>query len=136
MLARLHDEKEPVWVSIASLKTDITLLTTKGFNIVRETLLVLTPFNQATVELSEERRVSGSKVIPMMKMLYYALERNVSDLQTPAAIHVYEHVKRRVTDTASDLESLSVLTLSTPLEPRFNYLGFVVLQSAMKPSMD
>nr|XP_054593165.1 zinc finger BED domain-containing protein 4-like [Nothobranchius furzeri] len=76
MLSRLHDEKEAVWVSLASLQTDLTPLTADEFNILKEALLVLAPFHQATVELSEERRVSGSKVIPMMKMLNCALERN------------------------------------------------------------
>lgn len=124
MLARLHDEKEPVWVSLASLNTDLTPLTADEYDIIREALLVLAQFHHATVELSEERRVSGSKVIPMMKMLYLALERNASTIHTQAAIHLHEHLKRRVTDTASNLESLSVLTLSTLLDPRFKSLGF------------
>ena len=124
MLARLHDEKEPVWVSLGSLKTDITPLTADELNIIGEALLVLAPFHQATVELSEEKRVSGSKIIPMMKMLYHALERNASNLHTQAAIQLHEHLRRRVTDTASNLESLSVLTLSTLLDPRYKSLGF------------
>ncbi|XP_076013422.1 E3 SUMO-protein ligase ZBED1-like [Genypterus blacodes] len=124
MLSRLHDEREPVWVSLTSLKTDLTPLTADEYNIIEEALLVLAPFHQATVELSEERRVSGSKVILMMKMLYLALECNASDLRTQAAIHLHEHLKRRVTDTASNLESLSVLTLATLLGPRFKSFGF------------
>ena len=62
MLARLHDEKEPVWVSIGSLKTDITPLTADEFNIIGEALLVLAPFHQATVEFvwrEESFRVKG-----------------------------------------------------------------------------
>ncbi|CAI5637704.1 zinc finger BED domain-containing protein 1 isoform X1 [Oreochromis niloticus] len=124
MLSRLHDEKEAVWVSLASLPTDLTPLTVDECDIVREALLVLAPFHQATVELSEERRVSGSKVIPMMKMLYCALERNSLHLHTQAATHLHDQLRRRVTDTASNLESLSVLTLSTLLDPRFKTLGF------------
>ena len=67
MLKRLHDEKEPVWVALGSLNTDITPLSADEFNIIGEAIAVLAPFHQATVELSEEKRVSGSKVIPMMK---------------------------------------------------------------------
>ncbi|XP_040924228.2 E3 SUMO-protein ligase ZBED1-like isoform X1 [Betta splendens] len=124
MLSRLHDEREPVWVSLASLNTVLTPLTADEYTIIGETLLVLAPFHQATVELSEERRVSGSKVIPMMKMLYFALERSALTLHTQAAIHLHEHLKHRVTDTASNLESLSVMTLATLLDPRFKSLGF------------
>ncbi|XP_014854594.1 PREDICTED: zinc finger BED domain-containing protein 1-like [Poecilia mexicana] len=124
MQSRLHDEREPVWVSLTSLKADLTPLTADEHNIIGETLLVLAPFHQATVELSEERRVSGSKVIPMMKMLYLALESNASTLHTQPAIHLHENLKRRVTDTASNLESKSVLALATLLDPRFKSLGF------------
>ncbi|XP_070399388.1 zinc finger BED domain-containing protein 4-like [Nothobranchius furzeri] len=59
----------------------------------------------ATVELSEERRVSGSKVIPMMKMLNCALERNSLHLHTQAATRLNDQLRRRVTDTASILSS-------------------------------
>ncbi|XP_061884642.1 zinc finger BED domain-containing protein 4-like [Entelurus aequoreus] len=70
MLSRLHDEKESVWVSLASLKTDLTPLTADEFDIVGETLIVLAPFHPATVELSEERRVSGSKAyLPTLPVL-------------------------------------------------------------------
>ncbi|XP_014907970.1 zinc finger BED domain-containing protein 1-like [Poecilia latipinna] len=86
MQSRLHDEREPVWLSLTSLKGDLTPLTADEHSIIGETLLVLAPFHQATVELSEERRVSGSKVIPMMKMLYLALESNASTLHTQPAI--------------------------------------------------
>lgn len=113
MLSRLHDEREPVWVSLACLKTDLTPLAADEYPIIGETLLVLAPFHEATVELSEERQVSGSKVIPIMKMLCLALERNASPLHTQAAIHLHEYLKCRVTDTASNLESLSALTLAT-----------------------
>nr|XP_054594486.1 zinc finger BED domain-containing protein 4-like [Nothobranchius furzeri] len=123
MLSRLHDEKEAVWVSLAS-PNRFNTLTADELNILREALLVLAPFHQATVELSEERRVSGSKVIPMMKMLNCALERNSLHLHTQAATHLHDQLRRRVTDTASNLESLSVSTLSTLLDPRFKTLGF------------
>uniref|UniRef100_A0A1A8A303 Uncharacterized protein n=1 Tax=Nothobranchius furzeri TaxID=105023 RepID=A0A1A8A303_NOTFU len=60
----------------------------------------------------------------MMKMLNCALERNSLHLHTQAATHLHDQLRRRVTDTASNLESLSVLTLSTLLDPRFKTLGF------------
>lgn len=51
---------------MAGLCTDIVLLS--------ECLKVLSPFNNATVELSKEKRVSGSKDIPLLSMLHHALE--------------------------------------------------------------
>lgn len=82
MLARLNNEKEPLWVSLDSIPTDITPLTADEHSIIGEALLVLSPCHQATLELSEKKRVSGSKVISMKKMLNHALERNASCLHT------------------------------------------------------
>ena len=51
------DEKERMWASHGSLNTDLTPLTADEFTII----VVLAPFHQATVELSEEKsfRVKG-----------------------------------------------------------------------------
>lgn len=56
MLERMAEQKESVLVSLASLKSDIPQLTTNDYKIIEETLRVLAPFNQATVELSEEKK--------------------------------------------------------------------------------
>lgn len=62
-------------MSLASLKTNITPLTTEECEISEEMLMVLAPFDQATTELSEEKRVSESKVILLMKMVLVELQR-------------------------------------------------------------
>lgn len=41
MLERITEQKEAVWVSLASLKTDITPLTPGQFEIIEEILRVL-----------------------------------------------------------------------------------------------
>lgn len=57
--------------------TSLPTLTADEYSIIGEAhILVLAPFYQASIELSEEKRVSRSKVILMMKMLNHALERN------------------------------------------------------------
>lgn len=74
MFERMTEQKEAVWVSLATLKTDITPLTPEECQIIDERLRVLAPFDQATRELSEEKRVSGSKVIPLMRMIHIELQ--------------------------------------------------------------
>lgn len=56
MLARMYQQREAVWVSLASLGADITPLTAEEFHILQEMLGVLAPFHQATVELLEQKR--------------------------------------------------------------------------------
>lgn len=52
--------------------TDIAPFTTEQYDIIAESLILLSQFNDATVELSEEKRVSGSKVIPLLSMLHHS----------------------------------------------------------------
>lgn len=56
MLTRINDQTEPLWVSLASFKTDLTILTAQDCEAIEETLSMLEPFNQATVEQSEEKK--------------------------------------------------------------------------------
>ncbi|XP_022535823.2 zinc finger BED domain-containing protein 4-like [Astyanax mexicanus] len=130
MLERIVEQKESVLVSLASLKSDLPPLTTDDYKIIEETLCVLAPFNQVTVELSEEKRVSGSKVIPMLKMLHHSLQRNVSNVTTEIAINLVENLKRRLLETLCNLESLSVMTIPTLLDPRFKTMAFLSVSKA------
>ncbi|XP_035759979.1 zinc finger BED domain-containing protein 4-like [Neolamprologus brichardi] len=77
MLQRLFEQREPVGAALASLTTDIPPVSSEEFGIISECLVVLAPFNNATTELSQEKRVSGSKVIPLLTMLDHCLnEKN------------------------------------------------------------
>ncbi|KAK7891903.1 hypothetical protein WMY93_023866 [Mugilogobius chulae] len=125
MFERMAEQKEPVLVSLTSLKTDIPPLNNQEIEIIEETLRVLAPFHQATVELSEEKRVSGSKVIPMLKMLHHSLQRNAHTVTTETAITLVENLKRRLLETLYSLESLSVMTIPTLLDPRFKKIAFL-----------
>jgi len=109
MLQRIHEEREPV----ATLRTDVAPLTSEEYQAISGARMkVLNPFQVATVELSEEKRVSDSKAISMMKMLRYTInETNYT------AIQLGQNLSRRLADTFSALESTSVLTLATLLDP-------------------
>lgn len=55
------------------MRTDLVPITAEEYHSVKECLGVLSPFYAATIELSEEQRVSGSKVIPLICMLRYTI---------------------------------------------------------------
>ncbi|KAJ4927019.1 hypothetical protein JOQ06_014759 [Pogonophryne albipinna] len=61
MLQRLVDLREPVGAALASLNTEITTLTSAEFTTISGCLSLLSGLNDATIELSEEKNVSGSK---------------------------------------------------------------------------
>jgi len=73
MLERLFDQREPVGAALVTLKTSLISLTSEEYQTVNECLSVMCRFSEASTELSEEKRVSGSKVIPLIKMLRHAV---------------------------------------------------------------
>ena len=82
MLERLCQLREPVGAALTSLKTDVTPPTALEYEAVQDALDVLAPFRQDTVELSGEKRVSASKVIPLMKMLNHAVMSKLEGLDS------------------------------------------------------
>ncbi|KAJ4924097.1 hypothetical protein JOQ06_000337 [Pogonophryne albipinna] len=78
MLQRLVDLREPVGAALASLNTEITTLTSAEFTTISGCLSLLSAFNEATIELSEEKNVSGSKDVPLLKMLEQKLQEEMA----------------------------------------------------------
>ncbi|KAL1252152.1 hypothetical protein QQF64_019948 [Cirrhinus molitorella] len=123
ILQRFIDLREPVGAALASLSSDIMPLSS-DFDIISESLEVLAPFKYATEELSAEKRVSASKIIPIIRMIQHkvaektALERNASASSLGTALQKY------INKWCSNAESIRVLALATFLDPRFKTLGF------------
>ncbi|XP_029301006.1 zinc finger BED domain-containing protein 4-like [Cottoperca gobio] len=124
MLQRVYDLREPVGAALAGLRTEIAPLSSRQYEIIAECLKVLSSFNDATVELSEEKRVSGSKVIPLLSMLHHALEEEMGLVQTPENTAMAESLKRQLREKFNNLQSMSIISLATLLNPRFKKIGF------------
>ncbi|XP_034455384.1 zinc finger BED domain-containing protein 4-like [Hippoglossus hippoglossus] len=125
MLQRVYDLREPVGAALAGLRTDVAPLSSEQYEIIAECLKVLFPFNDATVELSEEKRVSGSKVIPLLSMLHHSLEEEeMGIVQTPESTAMAESLRRQLREKLYTLQSMSIMSLATLLDPRFKKIGF------------
>lgn len=125
MLRRLVELREPVGAALASLATEIPPLSSDEFSSVSACLALLSGFNDATVELSEEKTVSGSKVLPLLKMLDENLQEEMTDVASPVARQMGEHLKRQLREKLNTLQSMSIMSLSTMLDPRFKAMGFI-----------
>lgn len=124
MLQRLVDLREPVGAALASLNTDITTLTSAEFTTISGCLSLLSGFNDATIELSEEKNVSGSKVVPLLKMLEQMLQEEMAKTAEAVAKEMGEHLLRQLRERLHTLQSMSIMSLATLLDPRFKLIGF------------
>ncbi|XP_077431549.1 E3 SUMO-protein ligase ZBED1-like [Vanacampus margaritifer] len=124
MLQRMYNLREAVGAALAGLHTDITPLTSHQLRLISESLQVVSPFNDAAVELSEERRVSGSKVIPLLAMLHPTLEDDMGTIQMEESKAMAEGLKKQLRDKLYNLQAMSIMSLATLLDPRFKKIGF------------
>ena len=82
-----------------------------------ECLEVLSPLKLATVELSAEKNVSGSKIIPLVRMLRHNIavkQREVTDVM---AGQLCSHLVRLMGEKLSGYETASQHSMATLLDP-------------------
>lgn len=122
MFDRLYEQRQPLGAALASLSIDIVLFTADDYAAINQCLTVLRPFNQATAELSEERRVSGSKAVPTAKMLRHVISAECAQMSPCIGATLANHLKNNLTEKFNGLEKVN--SLSTILDPRFKLAGF------------
>ncbi|XP_032428162.1 zinc finger BED domain-containing protein 1-like [Xiphophorus hellerii] len=124
MLQRLVELREPVGAALAGLHTDIPFFTASEFDIVVACLSLLSPFYDATTELSAEEHVSASKVIPLLKMMEKALQEEDTKSAPAVAVEIGEQLIRQLREKLHMLQSMSILSLATLLDPLFKLIAF------------
>lgn len=124
MLQRLYDERQTVGAALASLRTEVNPLSSDDYETVAACLQVLKPFYTATVEMSQQKRVSGSMVIPLIKMLLHTTKELLINTNNVTAKLLGQNMSTTLLNKFDTLENSTVLSLSTLLDPRFKCIGF------------
>ncbi|KAL1254902.1 hypothetical protein QQF64_012963 [Cirrhinus molitorella] len=124
MLQRFIDLREPVGAALANLSSDDMPLSSADFEIISESLEVLAPFKYATEELSAEKRVSASKIIPIIRMIQHKVAEKTALARNASASSLGTALQKYINKRCSNAESIRVLALATLLDPRFKTLGF------------
>ncbi|MGH0159335.1 UNVERIFIED_CONTAM: hypothetical protein FKN15_045766 [Acipenser sinensis] len=119
MLERLHEQREAVTTALCLLGKNTLCLSNEELSMIHLTIEALRPFEEATREVSAEKHVSVSKVIPLVSLLLRAAaatERQGSCLATELALQC----QRRF----CVIETFHSLAASTFLDIRFKNLAF------------
>ncbi|KAL7828727.1 hypothetical protein SRHO_G00323610 [Serrasalmus rhombeus] len=122
MLEHLHDLKEPVGAALVSLRAEITLPISLEYATIKEMIQVFSAFQQATIELSGEKWVNASKVIPMLS---HTSQTKTESLTTNMARQLGANLVHRVIHQSLKAEAITGMTMPTLLDPRFKKLGFL-----------
>ncbi|XP_018395627.1 PREDICTED: zinc finger BED domain-containing protein 4-like, partial [Cyphomyrmex costatus] len=125
MLNRILQIKDSVVSTIAVLQCDVPLLTSQEWNIIEKSVEILKIFNDFTIEMSAEKNITISKIIPLVNIM----NKKISDYyyDGPASIEITQMVKS-LKDLLSHrfkyAEDNELLCQATILDPRFKNHGF------------
>jgi hypothetical protein len=80
--------------------------------------------------LSEEKRVSASKILPLLKMVSLTLGEQRGSIHTDMPQNLTKSIQLKLMESLSRFQMTSILTLPTLLDPRFKTLGFLTPSKA------
>ncbi|XP_055522726.1 E3 SUMO-protein ligase ZBED1-like [Wyeomyia smithii] len=122
MLERLIRSKEAIVSTLALLDSSRCALETDDWEIIRQSMEVLRPFNDETTEISSEKTVSLLKTTVMARLLSRQLRYSDS---------AFSQVKKIITELGEGLrarfgerESNELISQAILLDPRFRKQGF------------
>ncbi|XP_026993344.2 zinc finger BED domain-containing protein 4-like [Tachysurus fulvidraco] len=116
MLDRLHEQHEAVTTVLCLLGRSELCINVVELSLITQIVDALRPFEEVTREVSSEKYVSVSKVIPLVSLLQRACKHQGSSV----AIQLAQQCQRRFAFT----ETNHSLAASTFLDARFKHLGF------------
>ena len=138
MLHRLLEQKSPVSVMCASPGGPRISLSVYEWSILEELVEILQPLEEATRELSAEKTVSCSKVIPLLNAILCELRKHIYDddeTQIPETQDNHnvkskesQKVLAEIIDSCNrrwvNYEDDDIYAVSTLLDPRFKEIPF------------
>lgn len=119
MFERLHEQKDVVTTVLCLLGKSSLCLSEEDWSLISLSIDALRPFEEITREISSEKHVSVSKVIPLVSLLLKSAASNERQGNTLAA-ELSAQCQRRF----RGIETCYGLAVSTYLDIRFKNLGF------------
>lgn len=98
------------------------MLTPMEVDIVRDYITVLKPFEAATKEISGEKYVTASMVIPIVNCVRGQLRKTTPESGTARVLK--SRLEEKMNGRVSDLEKRELLAVATVLDPRFKKIHF------------
>jgi len=124
MLERFIELSEGISVVLLKFPKAPSMLSASELQLAREIIQVLRPIEAATKEICGESYVTGSKIIPLINCLKKKIDKLATDLSSSAAIKLLHSLSVNFDMRFGTIEQISLLAISTLLDPRFKRLHF------------
>lgn len=124
MLDRFIELSESVGAVLLKFPKSPSMLSASELQLAREIVQVLKPIEAASREACGQAYVTASKVISLMNCLKNKIETLKTDLITSAGINLREILLASFYKKFGKVEYMTLLAISTVLDPRFKKLHF------------
>lgn len=122
MLERFSTLSAIVAKILASRRNAPDMVTSSELSVIRDLIILLTPFKEATEEISGDRYVTASLAIPIANLLQKGLEQGKP--LTHLGVTVQKSLLHFLTTKLEPLEENLNLAKATILDPRFKRIHF------------
>ena len=113
MYERLVEEYKAINATLCFFDQTHLCLSSNEIDVTKDAIKILKHFEQATREISAEKYLTISKVIPSSRSLQYMAS------QCPSTFHLKTELLTNMTRRFTNMEGIFTLAVSTLLEPRF-----------------
>lgn len=124
MLERYLEQQEAVRTTLCMLDKASLVLPSDQNSTIEEVLQILRPFEAVTTELSAEKYVSASKIIPLARGLQKLVSCHLSTTTNSIIKSLGEKLVAQMATRFGGLEDKPVLAMATLLDPRFKKVPF------------
>ena len=124
MLQRYLEQQEAVRTTLCMLEKASLVLPTEQNSTIEEVLKILQPFEIVTTELSAEKYVSASKVIPLACGLQKLVLSHQSSTTDNISGLLAEKLTTQMASMFGGMEEKPILAVATLLDPRFKKIPF------------
>ena len=118
MYERLVEEYKAIDAALCSFDQTHLCLSSNEVDVMNDAIKLLKHFEQATREISAEKYLTISKVIPLARLLQYVT------IQCPSTLNLKTELLSSMARRFTNIEANFTLAASTLLDPRFKKIAF------------
>lgn len=124
MFQRFIELSEGITLALLKFPKASPMLSASELQLVKDIIQILSPLEAVTKEICGEHYVTASKVIPLINCLKKKIEKLSVTLVCPVTVKILRSFSDNINIRFGTVEHVTVLAISTILDPRFKKLHF------------
>ncbi|XP_062138763.1 E3 SUMO-protein ligase ZBED1-like isoform X2 [Drosophila sulfurigaster albostrigata] len=125
MIKRILQINEYVTLTLLKLRNGPSPITTDKLEVLDDLSDLLSPFQEATLSVSTNTKVSVSLIIPVIAENHHKMNQLNAKLRTQEGKDIYDLVKKRLVERLDTFETRTIPRIATLVDPRFKKDGFL-----------